>query len=116
MIAILHTGKTTDALGVVTTQSEVLFPSVEVLAVGDVSLDSVVDPSAPPKDVAPTTLVTVALQPEQLQRLVLATASGALYLALLGPGASVPDGTPITTPGQEGEGHASHPRGGRARR
>jgi pilus assembly protein CpaB len=96
-IAILHTGQNPDANGAVTTRTEVLFNRVDVLAVGEVSDDSVVSLNVSVGEGTPSTLVTVALEPGQVTRLVHGISTGTLYLALLSDGTAVPYGVPQST-------------------
>jgi pilus assembly protein CpaB len=76
--------------------TRVVLPAVEVLAVGDVTIDgrtpvAGVDPdedaAGPEAQAVPTTLVTVAVSPADGQRLVHAAQTGLLYAGLLGEGA-----------------------------
>ena len=77
--------------------TRVLLPSVEVLGVGDDTLSG----SAAPKNEqnggqgVPSALVTVAVSPDDAQRLVHATQTGTLYAVLLGAGAEVKAGQSV---------------------
>jgi pilus assembly protein CpaB len=83
--------------------TRVVLAAVEVLAVGDVTIagraseagaDAAGDEAAAgaPAETVPTTLVTVAVTPEDGQRLVHAAQTGQLYAGLLGEGATGGDG------------------------
>ena len=76
--------------------TRVLLPKVEVLAVGSTTLGTAQTPTGddePQAEQVPTALVTLALTPQDGQRLVHGVQTGTLYAALLGSGTEVPAGT-----------------------
>jgi pilus assembly protein CpaB len=85
--------------------TRLLLPKVQVLAVGDrttpapaasgAATSSGLSSSSSSASATTDVLVTLAVNQDQAQRLVLATQSGALYLALLGNGADVRPGDGI---------------------
>jgi pilus assembly protein CpaB len=79
--------------------TRLLLPKVEVLAVAGRTTPAPVASGSPSSSSSATettdVLVTLAVNQDQAQRLVLATQSGALYLALLGNGADVRPGDGI---------------------
>lgn len=75
--------------------TRVLLPKVEVLAVGNTTLGTAQTPTGDeeePAEEVPTALVTLALRPQDGQRLVHGVQTGTLYAALLGSGTEVPAG------------------------
>jgi pilus assembly protein CpaB len=77
--------------------TRVVLPSVEVLGVGDDTLNGSAAPSDEQsgRQSVPSALVTVAVQPGDAQRLVHATQTGTLYAVLLGAGAEVKAGQSV---------------------
>ena len=98
LIAIFHSSQTISLTGEPITRTELLLDGVRVLAVGDVSADSSAVPAT--SNAVPSTLVTVGVPIEHVQRLVHSATTGTLYFALLSPTSTVPDQPPITTTGQ----------------
>ena len=104
-IAVYHFGaedEPSDAEESSDTQAKVtrvLLPQVEVLAVGSSTLstgidaDQVQEGQAQTAEQVPTALVTLALTPQDGQRLVHGVQTGTLYAALLGSGTEVPAAT-----------------------
>ncbi len=101
-IAVLLSETSVDSAGTSTTQTSVLFENVAVLAIGNVSDSSLLDVSVSVGSSGETTLVTLALDPDQVQALVHAVQTGSLYLALLGEGTQVPVVPPDRTVGSAG--------------
>lgn len=77
--------------------TRVLLPNVEVLAVGNTTLGTAQTPANGDEpqqgEQVPTALVTLAVTPQDGQRLVHGVQTGTLYAALLGSGTEVPPAT-----------------------
>ncbi len=87
-------------LGGTPSQTRVLLPKVQVIAVGNTTVQSRTttggDGQQTTEDI-PRTLVTVAVDQDQAQKIILASRTGELSLALLGNGTKVTDRPGVTT-------------------